>query len=77
VEPTEPTGRGGKTMRAGRQNKRKPPFKSAVFSMCTASAQVSFACGFDVTFKQSYHENTTKKGSKQPRFAKHPNQNGK
>ena len=26
VEPTEPTGRGGKTMRAGRQNKRKPPF---------------------------------------------------
>jgi hypothetical protein len=28
VEPTEPKGRGGKTMRAGRQNKLKPPFSA-------------------------------------------------
>ena len=42
MEPTEPKGRGGKTMRAGRQNKLKPPFSAVSLDVHRMIDDISF-----------------------------------
>ena len=64
VEPTEPKGRGGKTMRAGRQNKLKPPFSAVSLDVHRMIDVFSFGIVRVFNSKQFKHNTMSTKKNK-------------